>query len=244
MIRKLLFLLTYILFANLIFSQDLPDPMYPPRLFNDFVGILNAEETQALEQKLLAFNNSTSTQIYVIVVATTGDYEIGDYAQRIGEKWGVGQKGKDNGAVIVIVPKTKRRHGEIFIATGYGLEGVISDAIAKRIVEHEFIPILKNDTIEGNRYAIGINRSVDVMIQLASQEYSADEYYNSTIEKDSNLTAYIIFAIILIIMAILKPAGSSSSGGYSGGGGGYSRGGGFSGGGGGSFGGGGAGGRW
>ena len=152
-------------------------------------------------------------------------------------------KRRDNGAVIVIVPKTKDVTEKFSLQQAMDSKALYLMRL-KRIVEHEFIPILKNDTIEGNRYAIGINRSVDVMIQLASQEYSADEYYNSTIEKDSNLTAYIIFAIILIIMAILKPAGSSSSGGYSGGGGGYSRGGGFSGGGGGSFGGGGAGGRW
>lgn len=255
MIRRFLFLLAYIFSASLLFSQDLPDPMSPPRLFNDFVGILNTDETKALEQKLLAFNDSTSTQIYVIVVSTTGDYAIGDYAQRIGEKWGVGQKDKNNGAVMVIVPKTEERRGEIFIATGYGLESVIPDAVAKRIVEHEFIPVLKNDTIAGNRYAIGINRSVDVIMQLASKEYSADEYYDSTGSNsddfDSELIIYIIIFIIVIILAIRRSGSlSSGGGGYSGSSSGSSysgsrsSGGGFRGGGGGSFGGGGAGGSW
>ncbi|HQA75972.1 MAG TPA: TPM domain-containing protein [Salinivirgaceae bacterium] len=251
MIRRLLFLLTYIFSASLLFSQDLPDPMSPPRLFNDFVGILNVEETQALEQKLLTFNNTTSTQIYVIVVSTTGDYAIGDYAQRIGEKWGIGQKGKDNGAVMVIVPKTKEHRGKIFIATGYGLEGVIPDAIAKRIVEHEFLPVLKNDTITGNRYAIGINRSVDVMMKLASQEYSPDEYYASTelpfIEKLLlNLLILTPFVIMMFfkggrrILRDLFLGSAGSLGGVRG----RSGGRGFRGGGGGSFGGGGAGGSW
>jgi uncharacterized protein len=72
---------------------------------NDFAGMLKSEEVNMLEQKLVAFDDSTSTQIAIVIVPSLGGYDKADYSQRLGEKWGVGQKGKNNGVLILVKPK-------------------------------------------------------------------------------------------------------------------------------------------
>jgi len=96
-----------LLLPNISWSQDIPDPMNPPRLVNDFAGILGGEERDALESMLRGYHDSTSTQIYVVTVNDLSGYDISDYAFRLGEKWGVGQKSKNNGVVILIKPRRK-----------------------------------------------------------------------------------------------------------------------------------------
>ncbi len=103
--------------------------MVPLRLVNDFTGFLSEDQQIALNNKLLDFNNQTSTQIYVVTYDELQDYPIEEFADKLAEKWGIGQKGKDNGIIILISPKN-RQHG-ITIQTGYGLEGAVPDAIAK-----------------------------------------------------------------------------------------------------------------
>lgn len=245
------------LFISTAISQELPSPMQPPRLVNDFAGLLNPNETAQLEQKLRNYHDTTSTQIYIIIVSDLMDYDVADYAIRIGEKWGVGQQGKDNGAIILMKPRIGNQRGEAFIATGYGLEDVIPDAISKRIMEREMIPSF----MEENYYQ-GLDRATTAMINLASGKFSAEGYMGEG--GILLILPFIIFItlILVIIFNVNKTKGRSigrsipfwiamgmlSGGGRSGGFGGFSSGGGsfggFSGGGGGSFGGGGARGSW
>lgn len=247
-------------------AQDIPARPDPPRLVNDFAGILSQDEVAALENKLVAYNDSTSTQIVVVIVKSLNGYDENDFASRIGQLWGVGQKGRNNGAVVLVKPKYVNEKGKASIQTGYGLEGVIPDALAKRIVENDMFPNFR----EGNYYK-GIDAATTTMISLAKGEYTADQY-NKKHSQKSNPYGFIIPLIILVVVftairgsrARGKSVGkslpfwtafwllgsmgrghggswndfSSGSGGFGGGGGGF---GGF---GGGSFGGGGAGGSW
>ena len=101
MIKKSLYLLTLaFLFCTItietVLSQNLPERPVPPRLVNDFAGMLKADEVSMLEQKLVAFDDSTSTQITIVIVPSLEGYDKADYAQRLAEKWGVGQKDKNN----------------------------------------------------------------------------------------------------------------------------------------------------
>jgi len=126
-----------------VFSQDgIPDKPQPPRLVNDFAAVLSPAETNALEQKLLHFNDSTSTQIVIVTVNDLGGDDITDFADRLGEKWGVGQKGKNNGIVVLIKPTGGQGQRKARISVGYGLEGVIPDATARKIVDNEMIPTI------------------------------------------------------------------------------------------------------
>jgi uncharacterized protein len=266
-IKLLIPLMIFLGFAFQANAQDIPAKPDPPRLVNDFAGILSADEIQSLERKLVDFNDSTSTQIVVVIVKSLNGYDYNEYARLIGEKWGVGQKGKSNGAVLLVKPKYPNEKGDACIQTGYGLEGVIPDALAKRIVENDMIPNFRN----GDYYA-GINTATSTMISLAKGEYTADQYNKRAKKKSSPFALLIPLIIILVVFMMIRGSRargmsvgkslpfwtafmllgsmgrghsgswndfSSGGGGFGGGGGG-----GFGGFGGGSFGGGGAGGSW
>ncbi|MCX6287420.1 MAG: TPM domain-containing protein [Bacteroidetes bacterium] len=244
-------------------AQEIPDRPSPPRLVNDYTGTLAPDQLAALERKLVAFNDSTSTQIAVIIVKSFNGYDKADFTYRLAEKWGVGQKGKNNGAVILVKPKTASETGEAYVASGYGLEDVIPDAICKRIVENEMIPSFR----AGDYYG-GIDAATTVIMDLAKGKYTASQYQK---KHDAGPVGIIIPIIILMIVlfAIRASRASSHSVGknlpwwmalfmlgsmgrghsgnwndFSSGSGGFGGGGGFGGFGGGSFGGGGAGGSW
>ncbi len=246
-----------------VFAQKIPDRPSPPRLVNDFAGMLKPEEVNMLEQKLVAFNDSTSTQIAIVTVSTLDGYDKSDYAQQLGQKWGVGQKGHNNGILILIKPNQSGSKGEVQIATGYGVEGPIPDLTCADIIDREILPAFRN----GDYYG-GLNKATDVLMSLARGEFSASQYGHKA-KKSSGKGSPIGFIIIIVIIIAVISRGSSggsnnkhistgglpfwmllgmmnsgrgssgSWGGFSGGGGG-----GFGGFGGGSFGGGGAGGSW
>lgn len=262
---------TTILFITLFLSiichaQNIPDRPTPPRLVNDFTCTLSNSQINSLEHKLVAYNDSTSTQIAVVLVNDLDGTTVADYAYKLGEKWGVGTK-ENNGIVILVKPKNENGNGQVNISTGYGLEAYVPDALAKRIIEKEMIPAFKM-----NDYYSGINNAVDVIIGLASGAFSAEEYSD-----ESSETFILIFFIVMMIIMILfinftgkigktysskhddssvwkalfwASVFSNSSrhnhhwGNFSGGSGGFGGGGGFGGFGGGSFGGGGASGSW
>jgi uncharacterized protein len=270
MIKKSLYLLTLsVLFFTIsvyrIYSQNIPERPNPPRLVNDFAGMLKADEVNSLENKLVAFNDSTSTQIAIVIVRSLGGYDKADYAQTLAEKWGIGRKGSNNGVLILIKPTTPDSKGEVQIATGYGLEGAIPDITCAEIIDREILPAFRN----GN-YFEGLNNATNTLMSLARGEFTAAQYgqkAKKTAGKGIPLGLMIIVVFIIISMISRNSGGSNNKhistgglpfwmllgmmnsgrgssgswGGFSGGGGG---GGGFGGFGGGSFGGGGAGGSW
>ncbi len=225
----------------------LPDPMSPPRLVNDFAGILTPQQKDALERKLVDFDRETSTQIAVVTVDDLNGYAPGDFAQRLLEKWGVGGKKNNNGVVFLVKPKTGQSRGEVFISVGYGLEGVIPDITAGHILDREVVPSFRN----GDYYS-GIDRGVDALIALSKGEYTATKE-----DEGPSPVAVVIFLIITLIFVIAgsrhnKRGGRGGggmwippvSGGRGGGFGGFGGGGGFGGFGGGIGGGGGGGRSW
>jgi uncharacterized protein len=96
-------------------AQTFPQRPNPPKLVNDFAAVMSANEVSALEIKLVAFNDSNSTQIAIVTLKSIGEYDIAEYAFELGEKWGIGQKGKNNGILILIAPAERK----VFIATGH-----------------------------------------------------------------------------------------------------------------------------
>ncbi|MFQ8827945.1 MAG: TPM domain-containing protein [Alistipes sp.] len=154
MMRPILRFLRHLLFwAALapagISAQDLPEPMSPRRLVNDFAGLLSDSQRQALERKLADFDRETSTQIAVVTIDDLGDYAPSDFAQRLHDKWGVGREGKNNGILVLVKPSVSGSRGEAYISVGYGLEGVIPDITAGRILDNEMIPRFREGDIYG-----------------------------------------------------------------------------------------------
>lgn len=264
----LLPVLWFIASGSLLSQTLLPRPE-PPRLVNDLAGILSSDEAQALENKLVAFNDSTSNQIAVVIVNDFQGYDRSEFAYKVARDWGVGQGDFNNGLLVLVRPKTATSNGQVFIATGYGLEGAIPDIACADIIDREIIPRFRVDDYYG-----GIDAGTNVLMSLAAGEYSYDGYAGGA--SSGAIPGVIIFMIILFFIFIissgssnnkhLRRTGSSnlplwllmsmlgggrshggSWGGFSGGsGGGFSGGGGggFGGFGGGGFGGGGAGGSW
>ncbi|MDN3669129.1 TPM domain-containing protein [Echinicola jeungdonensis] len=190
---KPVFLLTALLFLftlPILAQGDFPEKPSPPRLVNDFTQSLSQAENQALENKLEAYYDTTSTQIAVVLLQSVGQYDIGDYAFQLGEKWGIGQEGKDNGLLILAAMKDHK----VFIATGYGMEGAVPDAIANRLVDNVIVPAFKREA-----YFEGLNQATDMVIKLAEGEYDAEMIES----KGNNRGALILFGIFIFIFIIL-----------------------------------------
>jgi uncharacterized protein len=189
-----LFLSILIISGISAIGQDIPEPMSPPRLVNDFTGILTQGQAQQLERKLVAFDDSTSTQILVVLVKSLNGLTKEEFSDRIGEKWGVGNKGKNNGIVILVKPKYGNESGQVRISTGYGVEGAVTDALGKRIVENEMIPYFK----QGDYYT-GLEKATNTIMALTRGEYTADQYVKGISGNKWGIFIPIIIIIIIIL---------------------------------------------
>jgi uncharacterized protein len=245
----------YLLFIPLLFlalfsanAQDLPEPLSPKRMVNDFAGMLSSDENDRLEQKLRAVNDSNSIEFAIVAVKTTGDYDIEDYSLKLGRKWGIGKKEKNNGILILVALDDRK----IDIEVGYGLEDRVTDGLAKRVIENEIKPSFKK-----SNYFEGLDKGTNALIDITAGRYKADAR-----DKQGPNPVFIfliILGVIFVIAFISRKGGGGSGGGWfapiffgggfgggssSGGSWGGGGGGGFGGFGGGSFGGGGASGSW
>ena len=249
--------LAFILIGVIGLAQNIPARPNPPRLVNDFAKILTDEQVQTLENKLVQFNDTTSTQICVVTITSLDGTTSNDYAQQLGEKWGVGNK-EDNGVVVLVKPKTVEESGDCSIQTGYGMEEYITDAVCHHIIYDVLIPAFKE-----NDYYGGIVKACDDIIALSTGKFTAAQYTEDDEEWTTKtyvglalfilIAGIFLIAILLNIISVFTGRGGGKSGGSSYRGGGYGGGssswgggssGGFGGFGGGHFGGGGASGKW
>jgi uncharacterized protein len=255
MIKNILFFISFF-FVSVTFAQiekELPAKPVPQKLVVDYTGTLAPDQQAALESKLITFDDSTSIQLSVVIVETTGDRDISDYAVALGRAWGIGNKEFNNG-ILLLVAKNDRK---IWIATGYGLEGALPDITTKSIIDNEITPNFK-----GSDFYRGLDEGTNAIISATKGEYKAPaDYANRKKGKRTGSGIVpIIFAIIFFILFNNRRGGggmynrggrsgfgtpfffpTGGSGGHSGD---SSGGSGFGGFGGGSFGGGGSGGSW
>ena len=179
-----------------ITAQDLPEKPNPPRLVVDYIGLLSQAEKMALENKLVNFNDTTSNQILVVITDNLLGYSPEEFATGIGDKWKPGQKGLENGIVVLLKPKIGNNRGQIFISVGYGLEGAIPDITAGQIVDWEMIPKFKE-----NDYYGGLDAGTTVLMELAAGEYNSDEYAKSNSAGWWAFLPFIIFIAIFILIS-------------------------------------------
>lgn len=234
-------------------AEALPPP--PAAYFNDYAGLVSAADAQRLDAKLRQFADETSTQVVVAVFPELPSPSLEDFTVRTAESWRVGRRDWDNGAVLFVFAKDRK----LRIETGYGLEGALTDALARRILDQKVVPRFR----EGD-WAGGLEAGIDGIIAATRGEYTAPP------EEEKPVSLLPILIVVLFVILFLWLAsqgsrhvyvgrtynrrgwrrdsgywggGSSWGGGWGGGGGGGLGGGGFSGGGG-SFGGGGASSSW
>ncbi|MBP5645299.1 MAG: TPM domain-containing protein [Bacteroidales bacterium] len=254
MTKRLFMFIAVLLCAAGTQAQWLPEKTN--RLVNDYSGMLTPSQQSELEQRLVAFNDSTSNQILVIITPTIGGDDENAAAQRIGQAWGVGQQEFNNGVVILIKSKTEEENwGAVAISTGYGAEGALPDLFCKRIIDDHML-----ERLGDGEYYRAIVAALDIIEPVLAGEYSYAQYRKD--ERRKGLIAlgvFVLFITIVIVLMVVwakkhpdqwNNSGSGGSGVYFGGfpsgghHGGFSGGGGFGGFGGGSFGGGGASGRF
>lgn len=179
---------------GMVMAAQVPDAPNPPRLVNDFAGLFTPQQVYALEDSLVCFAKRTSNQVTIVTVNDLGGMEASQFAYELGEKWGVGGKANSNGVVILIKPKTDTK-GEVFIATGYGVEGVLPDASCSRIINNEMIPEFKV-----NDYYTGVVRALNVILPVLAKEYSIEEYEN---EDDNAVIGMMVIFIALLFVFVL-----------------------------------------
>jgi len=237
------------------------EPKFPTltgRVVDD-AHLLDASNRAAVETKLADLEKKTGRQLVVVTLPSLQGYEIEDFGYRLGRSWGIGEKDKNTGALLIVAPNEHR----VRIEVGYGLEGTLTDAVSRLIIENAILPRFRT-----NDFAGGIQRGVDDIVQVLTGD--AEDFKRRAAEQDNppaGAAGWGQFLIIALFIGVwlyfalrsrrrrgrysslpwIVPMGGPwgrGGGGFGGGGwGGGSGGGGFSGGGG-SFGGGGASGRW
>lgn len=218
-------------------------PGKPTGLVNDFAGILTPSQKQELENTLGNFARPAGVQITVVTVPSLGQETIETYAVALFKEWGIGDKIRDNGLLMLVAPNDK----QIRIEVGYGLEGVITDIAAATIIRTDIIPLFKTGSYyEGIR--AGLTRTMK-LIEGDLEAMKALEVDSRNTLPPSQATDYVpLIVFVIILLMLIHPRTRKiviymlASGVFRGGG--HGGGGGFGGFGGGSSGGGGASGRW
>lgn len=164
-----LFLLLLFLVNFQVKAQDyLPEKPKKETSVYDMAEFLNGNEAKKLEQKLINYSDTTSTQIVVITINSLEGNDIALYGTELAHKWGIGQKGKDNG-ILLLVAKEDRL---MTIRNGYGVEHLLTDALSKRIIENIITPAFK----QGNYYE-GLDQGTSAIIQIMNGEYQGERSY-------------------------------------------------------------------
>jgi uncharacterized protein len=259
-VRRLCAILVLVSGFRLFANEVIPPP--PAAYFNDYAHVVSAGTAAQLNRTLEDFERQSSDQIVVAVFPRMqSDSSIEDYTVRVARSWRAGQKEKNNGAVLFVFMQDHK----MFLQVGYGLEGVLPDALCKRIIDEQIAPRFKAGDFDG-----GLTAGVQAVIAAAKGEYKgagttvAERRHGVYVNHGEDVMIPIIFLIIVAVIVLslrirayryggIQYWGGGWSGGSSSGGGGFFGGGGFGGGGfsgggfsggGGSFGGGGAGGGW
>ena len=251
----IVFIIAVFSFTNAV-AQNVIEKPNPPVLVTDLAGLLSPEQKQALENKLVAIDDSSSNQIAVVILPTLDGNPIEEYATKLFRTWGIGNKKTNNGILLLIAIQDKK----IRIEVGYGLEGAIPDITANSIIDNDIKPAFRQQA-----YYEGIDKATDDIAKAAVGEYK--EARPKKTRSKSKGSGGLFLIILIIILAVLRNGrggggsniggggfsdvatgmllGSLLGGGGRGGGGGFGGGGGgFGGFGGGSSGGGGASGGW
>lgn len=176
-------------------AQNILAKPNPPKLVNDMAGLLSPAEQQALENKLVSIDDSSSNQIAVVILPTLDGYPIEEYAIRLFRDWGIGNKKTNNGILLLIAAQDKK----IRIEVGYGLEGVIPDVTALNIIDNDLKPAFRSGA-----YFEGIDKATDDIAKAAVGEYQIRKAKKSK----GTGSGLWLFVIIIIIVLVLRNGGN------------------------------------
>ncbi len=186
--RIFLFLLgAFLLFApgGIVFAQNYDFPQLTGRVVDE-ANILNAATRIDLETKLENLESKTTTQLVVVTLKSLRGRTIEDYGYQLGRHWGIGQKGSNNGVLLIVAPNERK----VRIEVGYGLEGTLTDAITSVIIQSKILPRFR-----ANDYQGGIRAGADAIIDVASG--AGDEFKKpAAAKKNDSLAAFLGFLMV------------------------------------------------
>ena len=173
----------------------------------DYASLISSEQKQVLETKLIGYSDSTSTQIVIAITDDLCGNDISMQATQWAHRWGIGQKDKDNGVFILLSPSARK----IFIATGYGVEGTLTDAMTRRIIEQMILPSFRT----GDYYA-GLNAGADGIFKVLTGEFKSDGTADDQDDEVSFLAFIPLIIFIVVLFIALSKGGKNNKGGTGG----------------------------
>ena len=188
---RILFLITLLLIPLQLLALDVPQ--LTGRV-NDYARMLSPEAATSLEQKLAAFERDQSTQIVVLTVPSLQGDDIDQFAIRVADQWKIGQKGKDNGVILIIA----QAEHKVRIEVGMGLQGVLPDLTAGRIIRNVMGPLLKTGNFDQ-----GIAAGVDGIIAATKGEFKATPGERKARPRHSGTSTLLTFLIFTGIAAVV-----------------------------------------
>jgi len=193
----------FILFISLsqaVFSQfTIPEIPKEQTSVYDYISLLSVTQKQNLEQKLIKYSDTTSTQIVIVIISTTKGENIGLLTPKWAHKWGIGKEKEDNG-VFILLAKDDRK---IWISPGYGVEHKLTAGIVGELTRNIIIPEFKK-----NDYYNGLDKGTDTIFQILNGEYQGSRKSN-----DKDFPIGVVFFLIIIFIIILISISKNRRGG-------------------------------
>ncbi len=170
----------------------------------DYIDLLKPTQKQALENKLLRYADSTSTQIVVAVIESTNGEDLSLITAQWGQQWGIGQEKEDNGILIVLAYEDRK----IDIGTGYGIEYRLTDLMAERIINRIVIPQFK----AGNYYE-GLDQAADAIFAVLNGEFTETRTFSKNEGVPIQALLFLGFIVLMIVLSVIKNKGGGKNGG-------------------------------
>jgi uncharacterized protein len=161
---------------------------------NDYAGVMSQDQVRALESQLAQFEQETGHQIAVLTIPTLDGEDIEGFSIRVAENWKIGKKGFDNGVILLVAVKDRKLRLEV----GYGLEGILPDAIAKRITSDYIVPRFR-----AQDYAGGIISGIDAVEKVIKQEPLPESARKPNQAPQSDFNSLAMFAVAFVIFALM-----------------------------------------
>jgi uncharacterized protein len=204
----LFFVVAFLSFLTTYAQFNIPKkPAFQTSVY-DYANLLSAEEKTQLEEKLVRYSDSTSTQIVVATVATINGEDIGIVTPKWAHEWGIGQAKEDNGVFILVAQKERK----IWIAPGYGLEDRLTAGIGGEITRNIIIPEFK-----AGSYYKGLDKGADALFDVFKGKYKGERKKTKKGNGIPIIPIIIIVIVLIIIMAKNKNNGGGNSGNRGGG---------------------------
>ena len=200
---RYLFGLLFVLFVfqgAAIWAQDIPSRPYPPKLVNDFAGMLSSGEVNALENKLDTYARNTSIQIAVVIVSSVEGGDDFDYAFRIASEWGIGQAEEDNGILLFVAQQERK----VRFITGPGTQGFLPDIMARRVIEDHIVPAFRQQ-----QYYRGIDDATTAVMQLGQGEYTNDNTNQGKRRAKGGIPSLAVILFLIVLVVIFSNIGGS-----------------------------------